>query len=456
MSLSVLEVLSILQPMDPVLNRLTLLPRDMQLEYGEDTPKTLHRWLDGIASLLTSLSGSPAKQGCAVSLTVLPSNCTATVAFDFSPPHPEDAHNLLQSIWKWMKEAAQQEETFEQDAELLGIILQATLEKTRQCLRERGWFIEPFLTRMDEEGHSLTDSQKAFLSAASKLHRILTNRLCDEKPDLSHAAKVFIVLVEQYEAAKRELDDDFSWLRPCEKSVAKSGAHRPSWVNYIAQLREPYDHVLLIRRVLRKSLMRDVLAIPFNVNVLPSSNPVTGTAFRSMEDLEIRVRSYLKSALFSIEGVSSAALKYLESTIDELWDRIQNSASWQPQSPLLPIHSECLLLWHHHNLHLDSIASAAPYSYIGVSKPPCFQCVIFFHAYRMCKLEPRVEIRRCDDDLYETESGVCALPSQVDHALETEIGAQLEKIVGQLVNKKMYRVYKDALYAIVLPDLSLL
>src|ERR1700761_177086 len=89
LTVSVLEALSILQPME-----LNLAWFDLPAYAGDDETKSkklLPKWLDGLASLLAgSSAGSRKDQVCAVSLSLSQSGCDLTIAFNWTLPHSEN------------------------------------------------------------------------------------------------------------------------------------------------------------------------------------------------------------------------------------------------------------------------------------------------------------------------------------------------------------------------------
>jgi hypothetical protein len=278
-----------------------------------------------------------------------------------------------------------------------------------------------------------------------------------EKPDFRMASKAFRFRVKAYEAAKSKLED-FYWLHPfeCQMAGCKSsalqdlkwpshtkfaaGAKLPSLVRYVEKLQKPYSQYVLIRKAVRKSFIRNVLSIPLHVNVLPSPDPAPGSAFQSMINFETRVRSYLTGALLSY-STDAAGSSFAEGAIDFFWHRIQKvvDANQGQLPPLLAAHCECTLLCHHLDLHLHDISTSTPegqtpYPYFGVSKLSCFQCALYFQAYRACELGPSFQTRGSHAEVF-----ACALPAcdrghdKADETIGNEMGAQLENIIGQLL-----------------------
>ncbi|KAF8195781.1 hypothetical protein K438DRAFT_1968280 [Mycena galopus ATCC 62051] len=449
--LSVLEAMSILRPMEQNLARLHL-PAYARSNSDDDEAdgKVLQKWLDGLASLLVGCSpASPSNQVCAVSLSLLPSSCIVTTAFNFPSTRPEDVPNFIRSIWKWMKDAsALPEENSRKNEELLELILEASSDRIRRRLKEKGKFVEPLIERVEKENH-LTEVQKTFLVAAHLLHLDMFQRLGPDvkKPDFGTASQAFRFRVQKYEAAKSKLQD-FYWLYPFETKMVESGAKAPSLVRYLEKLQKPYSQYILIRKVARKSFIRDALSIPLHVDVLPSPNPAPASAFQSVVNFEARVRSYLRDALFSFSPDATSS-ELVGKTIDFFWQRIQAALDEQDYSPpLLAPHCECILLSHHLDLHLDDIASSTrpartPYHYFGVSKLSCFECALYFQAYKACELGP--SFQTCGS---HTEVLPCALPAsrrghdKADEAIKSEMGVQLENIIGSLLAAKIERQRK--------------
>ncbi|KAJ7503507.1 hypothetical protein B0H11DRAFT_585418 [Mycena galericulata] len=159
-----------------------------------------------------------------------------------------------------------------------------------------------------------------------------------------------------------------------------------------------------------------------------------------MVNFEARVRLYLRGALLSYPA-DAASSSFAGDTIDSFWQRIRNvlDAHQGHLPPLLATHCECTLLCHHLDLHLDDIASAipdgrTPYPYFGVSELSCFQCALYFQAYRACALGPSFRTRGSHAEVF-----ACALPAcsrghdKADEGIKNEMGAQLEKFVGRLL-----------------------
>ncbi|KAJ7120352.1 hypothetical protein C8R44DRAFT_787959, partial [Mycena epipterygia] len=431
MSLSVLEAMSILRPMEQNLARLGLPAYSRSKDDDETDGKVWQKWLDGLASLLVRSSlGSSSNQVCAVSLSLLQSRCIVTIAFNVRPTRPGDVHKLVHSIWNWMKDASVlPEEDSKKNGELFEIILEASLDRIRRRLKDKGKFVGPLIAKAEEA--NLTELQKTFLMTAHLLHVDILQRLGPdvEKPDFRMASKAFRFRVKAYEAAKSKLED-FYWLHPFESQMVKSGAKLPSLVRYVDKLQKPY--IFHPRRPL--------YSIPLHVNVLPSPDPAPCSAFQSMVNFETRVRSYLMGALLSY-STDAAGSSFAVGAIDFFWHRIQKvvDANQGQLPPLLAAHCECTLLCHHLNLHLHDIASSTPegrtpYPYFGVSNLSCFQCALYFQAYRACELGPSFQTRGSHAEVF-----ACALPAcdrghdKADEAIGNEMGAQLENIIGQLL-----------------------
>src|ERR1700761_1041400 len=124
LTVSVLEALSILQPME-----LNLAWFDLPAYAGDDETKSkklLPKWLYGLASLLAgSSAGSRKNQVCAVSLSLSQSGCDLTIAFNWTLPHTEDdARKLINIIWDWLKDVSAVPEDAQKCPELLATILE--------------------------------------------------------------------------------------------------------------------------------------------------------------------------------------------------------------------------------------------------------------------------------------------------------------------------------------------
>ncbi|KAJ7100245.1 hypothetical protein B0H15DRAFT_514098 [Mycena belliarum] len=191
--------------------------------------------------------------------------------------------------------------------------------------------------------------------------------------------------------------------RPSHMESA-AGANLPSLVRYMNKLQKPYSQYLLIRKAARKSFIRTALSIPLHVIMLPSPASPPGYTFRSMVNFETRVRSYLMGALRSYSS---------EDAIEFFWQRNQKTldANQGQLPPLLTAHCESTLLSHHLDLQLHDIASPegrTPYPYFGVSELSCFQCALYFQAYRACELGPTFPY--LPDTRLPSRGGLCMRP----------------------------------------------
>ncbi|KAJ7265183.1 hypothetical protein C8J57DRAFT_1230207 [Mycena rebaudengoi] len=398
MLLSVLEAMSILRPMEQNLARLGLPAYSRSNDDDETDGKVWQKWLDSLASLLVGSSpGSLSNQ----------SRCIVTIAFNVRSTRSGDVHKLVHSIWNWMKDASVlPEEDSKKNGELFGIILEASLDRIRRRLKDKGKFVGPLIAKAEEA--NLTELQKTFLMTAHLLHVDILQRLGPdvEKPDFRMASKAFRFRVKAYEAAKSK-QEDFYWLHPFESQMVKSEAKLPSLVCYVDKLQKPYSQYVLIRKAVRKSFIRDALSIPLHVNVLPSPDPAPGSAFQSMVTFETRVWSYLTVALLSY-STDAAGSSFAEGAIDFFWHRIQKV--------------------------VDANQGRTPYPYFGVSKLSCFQCALYFQVYRACELRPSFQTRGSHVEVF-----ACALPAcdrghdKADEAIGNEMGTQLENIIGQLL-----------------------
>ncbi|KAJ6576508.1 hypothetical protein DFH09DRAFT_1451847 [Mycena vulgaris] len=439
--------MSILRPMEQSVARLGLPAYSRSNDDDSDGThgKVLHKWLDTLASLLVGSSpGSPSNQ----------SSCTVTVALNVRPSRSGDVPELVHSIWTWMKDASLlPEEDSKKNDELLELILEAYLDRIRRRLKDKGNFVVPLIAKAEKA--DLTELQQTFLMTAHLLHLDILKRLGPdvEKPDFCMASQAFRFRIKAYEAAKSKLEDLY-WLHPFESQMVKctslafrdpeqqshamfaAGAKMPSLVRYLDKLQKPYSQYVIIRKAVRKSFIRDALSIPLQVKVLPSPDPTPCSAFQSMVDFETRVRSYLRGALLSYSTDAADSL-FAGDAIDFFWQRIQKvlDAHQGQLPPLLAAHCECILLSHHLDLDLHDIASTpkgAPYPYIGVSKLSCFQCTLYFQAYKACELGPSFQTRGSHGKIF-----ACAVPAsgrhKVDKAIGNEMGAQLEKIIGHIL-----------------------
>ncbi|KAK7026238.1 hypothetical protein R3P38DRAFT_2948648 [Favolaschia claudopus] len=426
MSLSVLEALSILEPLDPTRRRFQGLLASQSQSYSsasDDEDKGLHKWLDALASLLKSLSGSPPKQVCALSMSLVNTSCTVTVAFNAKNEDPENVSNVMHSIWNWMKEASvlPSAEMPKKNEELLIIILKASLDKIRRRLQEKGWFVNSVIETGGNSGVLTHAQKKLLLVIASLQHELLRFLGSDaETLDFSIAAQMLCFRAEEY-----------------KKPVAKPGMKWPSLIRHVEKLLKPYNQFQLIGKFARRSFMRGAVAsIPLFVNILPSPGTPSQSVLRPIEDYETRVRAYLQSVLESYSP-NDASSPHAEDTIAKFWQRIKEVV--QP-SPLVPAHCECTLLRHHLDLHIHNVA-APPYPYFGVSKPLCFQCVLYFAAYKACELGPSFGTRL--PNFFRSMKACAALPvcdrgnDEADRAIERQMSIQLEKIFGELLQNRV-------------------
>ncbi|KAJ7222490.1 hypothetical protein GGX14DRAFT_663967 [Mycena pura] len=439
MSLSVLEALSILQPMEP-----NLAWFDLPAYAGDDETKSkklLPKWLDGLASLLAgSSAGSRKNQVCAVSLSLSQSGCDLTIAFNWTLPHTEDdARKLINIIWDWLKDVSAVPEDAQKCSELLATILEVSLDRIRRRFKEKGRFVLEMIQKILEDEANLTEPQRNFLHQAALLHDDLYKMLGPtvRKPDFRMAAIAFQFRIRDYKSALSQLDD-LDWLPSFKSEKLEPGTRQPALDRYMDKLQKPYDQYVLIWQVARKSFIRDALAVPLNVKVLASPSPESAAkkfAFEPTDKFETRVRSYLWAALLSYSP-NSADDSCAQIAIDSFCDEIKESLDNEGLLPPLGVaHCECTLLCHHLDFHLRDKASSTlmPYPYIGVSKPPCFQCALYFQAYEACKLGPSFRTRGSYAEVFPCEIPTCHY-SQEDEAIRNMMGIKLEKFVGQLVS----------------------
>ncbi|KAK7063535.1 hypothetical protein R3P38DRAFT_2756437 [Favolaschia claudopus] len=428
MSLSVLEALSILEPLDPTRRRFQGLLASQSQSYSgasDDEDKGLHKWLDALASLLKSLSGSPPKQVCALSMSLVNTGCTVTVAFNAKNEDPENVSHVMHSIWNWMKEASvlPSAEMPKKNEELLIIILKASLDKIRRRLQEKGWFVSSVIETGGKSG-VLTSAQKKLLLVIASLQHELLRFLGSDADTLnfSIAAQMLCYRAEEY----KKVNQDVYWLRQYEELVAKPGMKWPSLIRHMEKLLKPYNQFQLIGKFARRPFMRGAVAsIPLFVNILPSPSTPSQSVLQPIEDYETRVRAYLQSVLESFSP-DDASSPHAEAVIAEFWQRKVKDVV-QP-SPLVPAHCECVLLRHHLDLHIHNIA-APPYPYFGVSRPLCFQ------------LGPSFDTRL--PNFFRSMKACAALPvcargnDEADRAIERQMSIQLEKIFGELLQNRV-------------------
>ncbi|KAJ6577862.1 hypothetical protein B0H19DRAFT_1062431 [Mycena capillaripes] len=440
MSLSVLEAMSILRPMEQNLAQLGLSGYSHSNDDEETDGKMWQTWLDSLASLLVGSSpASPSNQ----------SRCVVTIAVNVRPTCSGDVPKLVHSIWNWMKDASVlPEEDSKKNGELFEIILEASLDRIRQRLKDKGKFVAPLIAKVhyvsvdrpsvlnvsQAEETNLAELQKTFLMTAHLLHVDILQRLGPdvEKPDFRMASKAFRFQVKAYEAAKSNLDN-FYWLHPFESQMAKctssalkdlkrpsqtkfaAGAKLPSLVCYADKLQKPYSQYLLIRKAVRKYFIHDTLSIPLHVNVLPSPDPAPGFAFQSMVNFETRVRSYLTGVLL-LYSTDAAGSSFAEGAIDFFWHRIKKVVD--ANQSLLPLFSLPI-------------------------------CALYFQAYRACELGPSFQTRGSHAEVF-----ACALPvcdrghDKADGAIRNEMGAQLKNIIGQLLAMEINRQRKMSLSSV--------
>ncbi|KAK7063543.1 hypothetical protein R3P38DRAFT_2674640 [Favolaschia claudopus] len=436
MSLSSLETISIVRSIAPDAVLLDTLPGYLKPS-EHDEAKIFHKqWLDNLASLLKCSSGVFSKQVCAVSISLLQSGCTVTVAFNSRPESPEYVVELIHSVRKWMKEAhhVPLEQISKKNHELLKIILGVSLSKLRRWVKEKGWFMDALVTEALKG--DLSGPQKQFILAAKCMHIDLMRRISVEDPDLERLAKVFPYHIESCEAEQSKLDGVL-WLHEYERLLVKpAGVRWPSLRRYLEKFRKPYNQYILIREGARKSYIRAALSLPLAVNILPNPTTPSIPAFPSMLNFEPRIRSFLRHALHSYSPAAVGS-PFADRAIDDIWQRIQKV---DQSASLQSVHSECALLHHHLNLGSHDRPAPTPYPYFGASKPSCFQCGLYFQAYRATTPSgPMFQMRTGSPGLLRT----CTLPmstrgpDEVDEVIWKEMGAQASKVVGFLVNKRI-------------------
>ncbi|KAJ7207859.1 hypothetical protein GGX14DRAFT_454590 [Mycena pura] len=445
MSLSVLEAMSILRPMEQNLARFELPAYTLSSgDNGTKSEKLLRKWLDGLASLLAgSSAGSRKNQVCAVSLSLSQSGCDLTIAFNWTLPHSEDdARKLINIIWDWLKDVSARPEDAQKCEELLATILEVSLDRIRRRFTEKGRFVIEMIQKILEDEANLTEPQRNFLNKAALLHEDLYEMLGPtvRKPDFRTAAITFQYRIKEYKYALSQLDN-LHWLPPYKSEKLEPGTRQPALDRYMDKLQRPYNKYVLIWQVARKSFIRDALAVPLNVKVLTSPSPELAAkkfAFKSMDNFETRVRSYLWAALLSYSP-NSADDSFAQVTIDSFCDDIKKSLDNEGLLPPLGVaHCECTLLCHHLDFHLRDKALSTPegpkpYPYIGVSKPSCFQCALYFQAYEACKLGPSFRTRDSHAEVFPCDIPTCH-HSQEDEAIRNMMGIKLEETVGQLVS----------------------
>ncbi|KAK7063544.1 hypothetical protein R3P38DRAFT_2818990 [Favolaschia claudopus] len=449
MSLSVLEAIALLEPLDTGLARFGLLygPSHAYRNAADSEAKALHKWLDTFASLLKSLPGSPRKQACAVSISLLQSSCTMTVAFNAENKRPETVSDLIHSIWDWMSETSsmQDAEMAGKNRELLIIVIKASLERLRRRLTEKAWFVDPLLAATASS--SAPPARKRFLLVVEQSNADLLRLLGPdvESPDSDIVLRALLYWRKEYEDAKTELEQNVYWLAPYERLLRKPGFKPPSLVHHMEKLFQPYMQCLLIRKA-RKTL-RAAHSIPLTVNVLPSPEISLHDRFQLTNKGEARIRAYLASSLHA-DLTGAASSPHATDAINQVWERIQHLP---PPLPLHPAHCESVLLRHHLDNHIHNTA-ASPYPYFGISKPLCFQCALYFEAYQTCQLGPPFKHRGFPKVKGETKIEVeaCTVPiccrgyDVADKAIEEEMGARLEKIFGTLLADTIERLRKAA------------
>ncbi|KAJ7207869.1 hypothetical protein GGX14DRAFT_454622 [Mycena pura] len=376
---------------------------------GTKSEKLLQKWLDGLASLLAgSSAGSRKDQVCAVSLSLSQSGCDLTIAFNWTLPHTEDdARKLINTIWDWLKDVSARPEDAQKCEELLATILDSG---------EKGRFVIEMIQKILEDGANLTEPQRNFLNKAGLLHEDLYEMLGPtvRKPDFRTAAITFQYRIKEYKYALSQLDN-LHWLPPYKSEKLEPGTRQPALDRYMDKLQRPYNKYVLIWQVARKSFIRDALAVPLNVKGLTSPSPELAAkkfAFESMDNFETR-------GLLPPLGVA---------------------------------HCECTLLCHHLDFYPRDKASSTPegpkpYPYIGVSKPSCFQCALYFQAYEACKFGPSFRTRGSYAEVFPCDIPTCHY-SQEDEAIRNMMEIKLEKIVGQLVSVARDGRRKDSLSSV--------
>jgi hypothetical protein len=198
----------------------------------------------------------------------------------------------------------------------------------------------------------------------------------------------------------------------------------------------------MIGKAVVKPAFKHILSTKFNVKVLPTRAAHHNHAFpdeESTQDLNDRVKLYLAGIARQGSAATQWSIKQFLARIQQGSTEAkndQNKVASDAQgaahqlSLLQDIHCECTLLRH----HLE-VPTPAPHSYFGVSKPPCFQCSLYFQACKILQLGAPYETRGS-----QTEVVACELPSgtsgrdKMDERIEEEMGSLLDDILGKLIS----------------------
>ncbi|KAJ6507893.1 hypothetical protein C8R47DRAFT_1099897 [Mycena vitilis] len=391
------------------------------------------------------------------------------MAFNITPPNEDDVKKLVECIWEWMKTASMRKEpltrneTAKFNGNLLADVLRAAQDRLRRRLSDKGKFLPDLFTKI--KAAELTAPQQHFIQTTRMFHEDMLERLgADAKqPDFYAAATAFAFHSQEYDAAKSSLNGDIHWLLPFESAVledVKAGARLPSLIRHMDKVQKPYRYFALFEGAVRRSSMKAVVGTmtlevdtvlppaapfacithnPLEIETLSPEHCAPTPTLETEQEFEVRVRAYLRGALLSV-STEEATTSYAEEAVTDFFQLIQQSlAKNDGRLPkLLSPHCECILLRHHLNHFLDDSSTSTPpripYPYLGVSKMSCFQCTLYFHAYKACQLGPPFQTRGCHTKVF-----ACALPKHpgapdaADQAIETEMGSQLKTIVGALL-----------------------
>ncbi|KAJ6507924.1 hypothetical protein C8R47DRAFT_1100008 [Mycena vitilis] len=393
------------------------------------------------------------------------------MAFNITPPNEDDVKKLVERIWEWIKTASMRkeplthDETAEFNENLLAHVLRAARDRLRRRLSDKGKFLPDLFTKINAA--ELTAPQQHFIQTARAFHDDMLERLGPDakQPDFDAAATAFGFHSEEYDAAKSSLNGEMLWLLPFESAVLKdvnARARLPSLIRHMDKVQKPYRYYALIVGAVRRSVMKAVVGTmtlevdtvlpppadepfafithnPLEIETLSPEHGAPTPTLKTEQEFEVRVLAYLRGALSSV-STKEATTSYAEEAVMDFFQLIQQSLTKHDGGlpKLLSPHCECILLRHHLNHFLDDSSTSTPpripYPYLGVSKLSCFQCTLYFQAYKACQLGPPFQTRGCHMEVF-----ACALPKHpgapdaADQAIETEMGSQLRTIVGALL-----------------------
>ncbi|KAF7335970.1 hypothetical protein MSAN_02310500 [Mycena sanguinolenta] len=460
MSLSMLEVMTILQPMKQNFSRLDLPSLTSATDGDSEGP--MQSFLDNLTSLI--VEATPAalpKEVCAASLSVLSSECCVNIALSDVHIPETSVRQLVHSIWDWMTEASRLlDETFEHNAALLWLVMRWSLGRIRRLMKERGGFVIPLTEMILAKKRDLSEPEEMFLLISKATHIQLLEHFGDNAVlDSSIGADAMFAWAKEYREATSKFDG-FAWLDEFQRQMLPSGElaptdrnpNAPSLLQYMEELFTPFAQFEIIRKAARKPFVRNVLHRSLQVTVLsvPHLGLSLHSAFHSMDNFDNRVEAYLAAAYesFSLRG---AANEFKAEAIQLYLGRVQQGKAEGRLPGLVAPHPACTLLRYHLDSSPGDVASSrTPYPYMGVSEPPSFPTALYFEAYNVCGLGPLLRTNPSNMKLFP-----CFVPNlerdqhnRADQAIEKEMAIRLKVIIGHLLSQMTVDLREDSLLSV--------